>query len=147
MLPDRLAALGVAGPAIRRLIADGRIDVGERTVTLDEVSVPRPGQAVAFVMDTRMCDAAVELAQGADLLICESTYLSADADKARDDGHLTAADAATIARTAGVRQLVLTHFSQRYPEVEPFVEEAKAIFPHVVAARDGETIAVPKRQR
>jgi ribonuclease BN (tRNA processing enzyme) len=42
---------------------------------------------------------------------------------------------------------VLTHFSQRYPEVEPFVEEAKAIFPHVVAARDGETIAVPKRQR
>lgn len=147
MLPDRLAAHGIAGPAIRKLIADGRIEAGGRTVTVDEVSAPRPGQAVAFVMDTRMCDAAVELAQGADLLICESTYLAADADKARDHGHLTAADAATIARTAGVRQLVLTHFSQRYPEVEPFVEEAKAIFPHVVAARDGETIAVPKRQR
>jgi ribonuclease Z len=147
MLPDRLAALGIAGPAIRKLIADGRIEAGGRTVTVDEVSSPRPGQAVAFVMDTRMCDAAVELAQGADLLICESTYLAADADKARDHGHLTAAEAATIARTAGVRQLVLTHFSQRYPEVEPFVEEAKAIFPHVVAARDGETIAVPKRQR
>ena len=147
MLPDRLAALGVAGPAIRRLIADGRIDVGERTVTLDEVSVPRRGQAVAFVMDTRMCDAAIELARGADMLICESTYLAQDADKARDHGHLTATDAATIAREAGVRLLVLTHFSQRYPEVEPFVEEAKVIFPHVVAARDGETIAVPKRQR
>ncbi len=147
MLPDRLQELGIAGPAIRKLIADGRIELGGRTIGIDEVSAPRPGQAVAFVMDTRMCGGAIELARGADLLICESTYLAADADKARDHGHLTATDAATIAREAGVRLLVLTHFSQRYPEVEPFVEEARAIFPEVVAARDGETIAVPKRLR
>lgn len=147
MLPERLAAQGVAGPAIRTLIADGRIEIGGRTIGIEEVSAPRPGQSVAFVMDTRMCAAAIELARGADLLICESTYLAADADKARDHGHLTAGEAATIAREAGVRQLVLTHFSQRYPEVEPFVAEARAIFPEVVAARDGETIPVPKRLR
>jgi ribonuclease Z len=147
MLPDRLAALGVAGPAIRRLIADGRLELPGGTVTLDEVSAPRPGQGVAFVMDTRMCDAAIELARGADLLICESTYLAADADKARDHGHLTATEAATIAREAGARLLVLTHFSQRYPELEPFLDEARPIFPEVVAARDGETIPVPRRLR
>lgn len=147
MLPERLKALGISGPAVRALITDGRIEAGGRTISIDEVSAPRPGQAVAFVMDTRMCDEAIRLARGVDLLICESTYLSADADKAREHGHLTAAEAATIAREAGAKQLVLTHFSQRYPEVEPFVDEAKAIFPAVVAARDGETIAVPKRQR
>jgi ribonuclease Z len=146
MLPDRLAALGIAGPAVGRLIADGRIEVGGRTIEIDEVSAPRPGQAVAFVMDTRMCDAAIELARGADMLICESTYLAQDADKARDHGHLTATDAATIARAAGVRLLVLTHFSQRYPEIEPFAEEARPIFPEVVAAHDGGTIQVPRRQ-
>jgi ribonuclease Z len=147
MLPDKLAAAGVAGPQVRTLIADGRIAIGDRVVTLDDVSVPRPGQAVAFVMDTRMCAAAVELARGADLLVCESTYLSADAARAHENFHLTAAGAATIAREAGVRRLVLTHFSQRYPDVQPFVDEASAIFPDVVAAVDGQTIAVPKRQR
>ena len=147
MLPERLKALGISGPAVRALITDGRIEAGGRTISIDEVSAPRPGQAVAFVMDTRMCDEAIRLARGVDLLVCESTYLAADADKAREHGHLTATEAATIARDAGAKQLVLTHFSQRYPEVEPFVDEAKAIFPAVVAARDGETIAVPKRQR
>jgi ribonuclease Z len=147
MLPERLKSLGITGPAVRTLITDGRIEAGGRTISIDEVSVPRPGQAVAFVMDTRMCDEAIRLARGVDLLVCESTYLTADAEKAREHGHLTAAEAATIAREAGAKQLVLTHFSQRYPEVEPFVDEAKAIFPAVVAARDGETIAVPKRQR
>lgn len=147
MLPERLKALGISGPAVRALITDGRIEAGGRTISIDEVSAPRPGQSVAFVMDTRMCDEAIRLARGVDLLVCESTYLAADADKAREHGHLTAAEAATIAREAGAKQLVLTHFSQRYPEVEPFVDEAKAIFPAVVAARDGETIAVPKRQR
>lgn len=146
MLPDRLAAAGIAGPMIRQLIADERIDVGGRTVTVEEVSVPRPGQAVAFVMDTRMCDAAIELARGVDMLICESTYLGPDADKARDHGHLTATEAATIAREAGVGLLVLTHFSQRYEDTDAFVAEAAPVFANVVAATDGATIAVPKRR-
>jgi ribonuclease Z len=98
-------------------------------------------------MDTRACPAAIELARGADMLVCESTYLSSDAERAHENFHLTAAGAATIAREAGVRLLVLTHFSQRYPDIEPFVDEASAIFPDVVAARDSHTIAVPKRHK
>lgn len=147
LLPERLAAAGIRGAMIRALIAEGRIEVGGRTITIDEVSAPRPGQSIAFVMDTRMCPAAIELARGVDLLVCESTFLAADADKAHEYGHLTATQAATIAREAGVGQLVLTHFSQRYPDVEPFVAEAAAIFPEVVAVRDGDIIAMPKRVR
>lgn len=146
MLPDRLAALGVRGPAIGQLLREGAIEVEGRRIERDEVSVPRPGQVFAFVMDTRMCDAAIELARGADLLVCESTYLSEDADKAREHGHLTASEAATIAKEAGARKLVLAHFSQRYPSVEPFVAEAQSIHPDVVAAADLDVIAVPKRR-
>jgi ribonuclease Z len=147
MLPDRLAALGIAGPMVRTLIAEGKIEIAGRTVTLDEVSAPRPGQAVAFVMDTRMCEAAMELARGVDMLICESTYLAADAERARENGHLTAAEAAAIARDAGAGMLVLTHFSRRYEDNGAFLAEAQPIFENVVAASDGLTIPFPKRQR
>jgi len=147
MLPERLAAAGIRGPAVGTLVEQGYFDVGDRRVSLDEVSAPRPGQSVAFVMDTRMCDAAIELARDVDMLVCESTFLSDEADKAHDFGHLTAAQAATIARDAGAGQLVLTHFSQRYPDTAPFLDEARAIFPNVVAVNDGDTVPMPKRRR
>lgn len=145
MLPDRLQAAGVRGPMVRRLIEEGSLEVDGRTVRLEDVSLPRPGQVFAFVMDTRVCDNAVALARGADMLVCESTYLSCDAGLAHDHGHLTAAEAATIARDAGVRRLVLTHFSQRYQDPEQFLLEARAIHPDTVAARDCDVIAVPRR--
>ena len=115
MLPDALAAAGVAGPDVGRLQRIGALDVGGRTVRLADVSVHRPGQRVALVMDTRLCDAVYALAEGADLLVVESTFLDEDADLARAYGHLTARQAATVAAECGVRRLVLTHFSQRYP--------------------------------
>jgi ribonuclease Z len=131
MLVDRLEAAGIRGPAVGELLRAGVLQVGDRRVTLEEMSVARPARAVAFVMDTRICAAAIELARGADLLICESTYLDEDADKARENGHMTAREAATVARDAGAGKLVLTHFSQRYQDVGPFVEEAATIHPDV----------------
>ena len=80
MLPARLAARGVAGADIGRLQRTGWLDLGGRRVTLEEVSeLPRPGQSFALVMDTAWCDAAIDLAGGVDLLVCESTVLHADA--------------------------------------------------------------------
>jgi ribonuclease Z len=145
MLPEKLAEAGVTGPSIKKLITDGQLTIGDRTVLLDDVSLFKKGQSVAFVMDTRMCDNTVALARDVDLLVCESTYLDCDADKAHENGHLTAAQAARIAKEAGARKLVLTHFSQRYTDVHPFVAEAREIFENVVAANDGDTIPVPPR--
>jgi ribonuclease Z len=146
MLPDRLAELGVHGPQISRLQQDGTVEVAGRRVTLEEVSEHRPGQRVAFVMDTRLCDAACALAEGADLLICEATFLRADASLAAEYRHLTAAQAARIAAESGARRLVLTHFSQRYPDEAPFLAEAGEIFPDCVAARDLMRVPVPARR-
>jgi ribonuclease Z len=120
-------------------------------VTAEQVSEPRPGQRFAFVMDTRLCDAAFALADEADMLVCESTFANAEAWLARDYGHLTAGQAGQIAAQAGVRLLVLTHFSQRYesgPDGDKrLAGEAAAVFGgEVVLARDLDRIPVPPRR-
>ncbi|HSZ40099.1 MAG TPA: ribonuclease Z [Trebonia sp.] len=149
MLRGRLAAKGIEGPDIGRLQRDGWITTAAgQTVTLDEVSVPRAGQKFAFVMDTRLCDAAFELADHADMLVCESTFADADAGIASEYGHLTAGQAGRIAHEAGVRTLVLTHFSQRYESDNGkiMVDEAAATFGGViVSARDLQRVPVPRR--
>lgn len=146
MRRDLLAEHGVTGPDVRRIMADGEIVVDDRRVRLDEVSDPRPGQVVAFVMDTRVCPAAVELAREADLLVCESTFLTSESELAAAYGHLTARQAAEIARDAGARLLVLTHYSQRHPDEEVFAGEARPVFADVHAARDLDRFPLPRRQ-
>jgi ribonuclease Z len=146
MRPDLLETRGIRGPAIGELQRRGVLEVMGRQVRLEEVSEPRPGQVFAFVMDTRPCDAAVELAQDADLLVCESTFLDREAVLAESYCHLTAKQAARIATAAQARRLVLTHFSQRYDDEESFAEEARTVFPDVHAARDLDRVPVPARR-
>ena len=150
MLPDRLAAAGITGPEVGRLKREGRVQAGGRLVRVEEMSEPRPGQRAAFIMDTRLCDNAFALADGADLLICEATFADSEAALARDYGHLTARQAGQIAARARARLLVLTHFSQRYDHdprgVQRLADEAGEEFGGpVVLARDLERIAVPSR--
>ncbi|OLT54634.1 ribonuclease Z [Cellulosimicrobium sp. CUA-896] len=149
MHPDLLAEHGLAGPVVGQLQRDGVVttDAG-RTVTVDEVSEPRPGQSFAFVMDSRLCDAVRELADGVDLLVIESTFLDRDLDQAERWGHLTAYQAAKVAAEAGVRHLVLTHFSQRYTDPAEFEREARTVFHgELTVARDLERVGVPARPR
>lgn len=144
MLPDRLATHGIAGPDVGRLQREGSLN----GVRLDEVSEARPGQRFAFVMDTRLCAGVHALAEGCDLLVIESTFLDEDEALATDHGHLTAGQAARVARDAGVRHLVLTHFSQRYSDPEEFERQARAagFDGELTVARDLTRIPVPKRR-
>jgi ribonuclease Z len=118
-----------------------------RTMLPEDVSTHRTGQRMSFVMDTGICDAAVDLAADSDLMVCEATFAGEDEQLARRFRHLTAADAARIARDAGARRLVLTHFSQRYPDVRPLLDEAASIFPEVIAGEDLRRVPVPDRAR
>lgn len=147
LLPEKLAALGLRGPSVGRLQREGAVEVDGRTVTLAEVSEVRRGQRFAFVMDTRLCPGAEALAEGADLLVAEATFLAADAHLAEQHGHLTAGQAAMLAAEAGVRTLVLTHFSQRYPDLAGHLAEARADFDgELVVAEDLARIPVPPRR-
>lgn len=143
--PERLRAEGIAGPLAGRLLKEGEIRLDGRNIRLQDVGRLERGRSMAFVMDTRSCGAAVELARGVDLLVAESTYLRSEAREARDRGHMTAHDAAELAAAAGAGRLVLTHFSQRYPAVEPFLDEARAIHADVVAVRDLDRVSLPIR--
>ncbi|WP_439662625.1 ribonuclease Z [Lentzea sp. HUAS TT2] len=142
MLPEKLKEHGIAGPQVRALQAQGELD----GVKLADVSEPRKGQRFAFVMDTRLCDNVFELADNADMLVIESTYLARDTKLAGDHGHLTAQQAARVARDCRVRKLVLTHFSQRYEDPAEFLAEAAAEFDgEIVIAKDLDRVPVPKR--
>jgi ribonuclease Z len=142
MVPALLAAHGLAGPAISEVQRTGR----SGRVTLEQVSAPRPGQRFAFVMDTGLCDNVFRLAEGADLLVIESTFLAEDAALAAQVGHLTAGQAGSVARQSGVRTLLLTHFSQRYADSTRFLDEARAEFDgEIVLAEDLMRVRVPAR--
>jgi ribonuclease Z len=156
MLPDLLAAHGISGPDVGTLVREGRIHTsrgrglssgdGGRVVTVEEVSEVRRGQRFAFVMDTRLCENVHALADGADLLVIESTFLDAQAELAAAYGHLTAGQAARAA-TECVRRLVLTHFSQRIHEPAAFATEAARHFDgEIVIAKDLQRIRVPSRR-
>lgn len=146
LLPEALNRFGIFGPEIGRLEREGSVQVGSRTVTIEQVSVRRQGQRFAFVMDTRLCDGVYALAEKADLLVIESTFLSSEAALAAQYGHLTAAQAGQVAAESGVRKLVLTHFSQRYSEPQRFLDEAARKFSgEIVVAEDLARIPLPKR--
>jgi ribonuclease Z len=147
LLADRLEKLGIRGSAVQELVESERVHVGDRVVHLADVSELGRGHSVAFVFDTRWCDGAVSLARGADLLVCESTFLEVDADRARDYGHLTASQAGELASVAGARRLVLTHFSGRYPDADAFLVEARRKFDDVVLAEDLMRVPLPRPPR
>ncbi|MET7593895.1 ribonuclease Z [Streptomyces sp. NPDC004082] len=143
MLPALLAERGIRGPDVGRLQREGSVG----GVTLDEVSEVRRGQRFAFVMDTRLCDGVHALAEGCDMLVIESTFLDEDERLALDHGHLTAGQAGRVAADAGVRHLVLTHFSQRYSEPAEFERQARAagFEGELTVAHDLIRVPLPKR--
>lgn len=147
--PKAAAALGITGPDIGRLLAQGRLETATGLVTRDAISAPRRGQRASVVMDTRLCAGAEELAEAADLLITESTFLGADQKLATDYMHLSATDAGRLAADGRARSLVLQHYSQRYPEEAAFATEARAELGDdvdVTAAVDLQRIPFPVRQ-
>ena len=110
----------------------------------DDVLGPeRPGKKLVYISDTMYFPELSTCAADADCLIAEATFLNADAALAADAGHMTAAQAATVARDAGVKHLYLNHLSQRYAHAEHLIlEEARRIFPNSALARDLDSITV-----
>ena len=133
----RARALGARDPAQYRALKRGE------SITLDAarvlrpecvVSDPPPPRSFAYIADTRPCEASVLLARGATLLLHESTFGQELAERAHETGHSTAGQAAEVARRAGARKLLLSHFSSRYTDVSVLVEEARQVFPSTDAA-------------
>lgn len=142
---EKLKLAGVEGPLVRQLEAQGFIIVDGKKVNVDDVSYFQKGDVFSIVIDTLPCPGALKAAKEATILLCESTYLKEHAHLAKEYLHMTAEEAATIAKKSGVKLLVLTHFSARYQELDGFEREARALFPSTIVADDLKVIPFPKK--
>ena len=146
---DAADALGVPNGRERGVLQHGEsvtLDDG-RTITPDSVlGPPRAGRSIVYPGDTTPSEVVQALAEGAELLVHEATFAAEDAERAAETNHSTAAQAAALARAAGVRMLALTHVSPRYfgPEI---AREAREIFPNTVVPRDFDVVEVPFPER
>jgi ribonuclease Z len=149
--PDHAKSLGVPeGPLWGRIHRGGDVTLEDgRVVRSSElVGPPRPGRTVVITGDTRPCENTIAAARGADLLVHEATFGDEEADRAKETGHSTAREAGIVARTAGCRRLVLSHFSARYSRDASELEaQAESEFPNVTIARDGMEIEIPYRDQ
>jgi ribonuclease Z len=147
-LPEKANALGVPFGSERRLLVEGQsitLADGRIIVPDDVLGALQRGTKLMVVGDTGRTDDLLEIAQDADTLVIESTYLEEEADMAHQFSHMTAKGAAELALKAGVKHLILTHISRRYREKD-VLAEAQSIFPNTVVARDFDTYPVKRNE-
>lgn len=113
------------------------LDNGERIENNRLTNAPEPPKSYAFCSDTAYKPDLASLVQGVTCLYHEATFLDIHHDLALKTKHSTAAEAAQIAQAAQVDQLILGHFSSRYPSLDPFIEQAQTYFQNVHLAEDG----------
>jgi ribonuclease Z len=146
--PERATELGVPrGPLWSKLQAGEPVpsDAGGMVRPDQVMGAPRPGRKVSFVTDTVPVPGLPEFVAGSNLLICEGMFEAELIESAREKKHLTACQAAEIARDGGVRSMGLIHYSPRYAkrELDTLLAEAQAIFPATFLSRDGQHIPIP----
>lgn len=143
--PEAAHRLGVPEGELWSRLQDGEtVKIGGKTVHPHQVLGPgRPGRKIAVSGDTRPTAKLRRCIAGADLAVLDSTYFDDHAEKAKEHFHMTAREAAEMGAAAGVKRLVLTHFSSRYEDVQPHLHEAVGIHPNLVAASDQMVVDVP----
>lgn len=147
--PDLARELGVPeGPLWGEIHRGHAVTLGDGRVIEPSVLVgaQRPGRKLVITGDTRPCQATVEAARGADLLVHEATFGDEEAERAVETGHSTAREAAAVAADAGVGTLLLNHFSARYSrDASDLGREAKEVFERTLVGRDGMEVEIPYR--
>jgi ribonuclease Z len=144
IIPEMIAACKIP---LRELagIKQGKDFITEEGVIIPHTCLTRPAdppKRYAYCSDTAFSPSIVSCIEGVDCLYHESTFLDRDLSRAKDTFHSTARQAAEIALQAGVRQLVLGHYSARYDDLTLFLEEAGSVFRNVILSEEGRTIIV-----
>ena len=145
-LADKADEIGIPFGPIRGDLVRGEsitLPDGRRIEPEELLGARVDGASLAITGDTGKTDNLLEICKGLDTLVIESTYINEDAEMARKFGHLTARQAAELAKQAGVKQLILTHLSRRNREKD-VRREARATFPNAYVARDFDTYTIKK---
>ena len=119
-------------PLIGMLKKEGKVVFKGKTIRLEDVSDVKQGLKAVYSGDTMPCKNLEKLSEGADILIHDSTF----GEEASNKMHSDAGDAGRMAKKAGVKKLILTHFSRRYTSVDEILKEARKEFRNTEAAKD-----------
>jgi ribonuclease Z len=144
--PEKAKAMRVPeGPLWSKLQRGSEVKLpdGRAVKSRDVIGPPRPGRKIVYTGDTRPSKSLAKLAENADLLIHDSTFDEELSEKAGEDGHSTASQAAETAKRAKAKRLILVHISARYREPDLLLQQARKTFPHVDAAEDFMRISLP----
>lgn len=125
-----------SGPLVGKLQRGETVEFKGATITPEDVCYVVAGKKFVLIPDTTVTNEIPLLAEHADILISEATFSNEHETKAAQFKHLTAAQAALLANQAGVERLILTHFSQRYPQIDKLLDEARVHHEQVEAAHD-----------
>jgi len=133
---DKIKKHGVVGPAAGDL-AQGKDIVWEgKTIKAKDITYVKPAKKITYIIDAAFDPALAEFAKDSDILVCEATFDKELTEDAKNKGHMTAQQAAKLAIKSKSKQLIITHFSQRYKDVSPLLAEAKKEFKNTLAAKD-----------
>ena len=125
-----------AGPLLGKLQENKPIIWKKEKITPEKATKIVKGKKIGIIPDTKLCNNCYNIAKGVDLLVCESTYSHKLIKKAKKYFHMTATEAALIASKSNVKQLILTHFSNRYKETHELEKEARVFFDKTICAKD-----------
>lgn len=143
----RKFCIGRYGLSVAQIVAAKRgeditLDTGERLANADITYRPYEPASYAYCSDTNYSARLARMVEGVDLLYHEATYAADERRTARERGHSTTADAATVAAKASAGRLLIGHFSSRYRDLQPLLDQARAVFPATDIAREGATFTV-----
>ncbi len=138
--------LGVAQITAAKRGEDVELESGEVIPNSELTYIPHRGRSYAYISDTSFSARAAERCAGVDLLYHEATYAHIEKKIARERGHSTTLEAAKCATLANAQRLVIGHFSARYKDLQPLIDETRSVFPNSYIALEGETFKIEKRK-
>ncbi len=143
-MPEKAAQNCVPRELWSRLQKGASIELDGRSYTPDMILGPeRKGIKLTYCTDTRPVPVIAQAAQNADLFICEGMYGEKGKEgKALEHKHMTFYEAAELARSAGVKELWLTHYSPSLTRPEEFIPEARKIFPNTLPGKDRKSVTI-----
>lgn len=144
ILPDKILQYNVPKTFIKQIKegADFITANGQIVLNNELTTNPPNSNTFAYCSDTLYSEKVIEQIKDVDLLFHEATYLKDLTEKAYNWGHSTAEQAATVAKKANAKKLILGHFSSKYANTQLFLDEAKTIFEHTYLAQEGESYSL-----
>jgi ribonuclease Z len=143
MKKDKLKKEGITDGPWLGLLQRGKVaEFNGKVLDPKEYTTVTKGRKLTYIMDSAYCENAHELAKESDILICEATFSDEHDEKSTDYGHMTGRQAGILAMKSDSKKLILTHFSQRYKNINPLLEQAQEAFPETIAANDFQKIVI-----